>query len=188
MRLMLASSSPRRRELLAMLVNDFDVWSPDIDETPKSGEAPEQYVSRLAMEKANVAVRSLTMSLGADTTIVHAGQILGKPVDIDDARDLLNRLSGESHSVLTAIAAVHGSAVQVRLSSTRVTFAELSEETIEAYLRTDEPWDKAGGYAIQGYAGAFIERIEGSYSGVVGLPLCETRCLLEDMGLTLKHG
>ena len=188
MRLTLASSSPRRRELLAMLLSDFDVCSPDIDETPMSGEAPEHYVSRLAMEKARRVVGASAIRLGADTTIVHAGQILGKPIDTEDARGLLARLSGDSHAVLTAVSVVHGAIAQVRLTSTRVTFAELSLDTIDAYLQTDEPWDKAGGYAIQGYAGSFVERIEGSYSGVVGLPLCETRCLLEDMGLTEKHG
>ena len=188
MQVVLASSSPRRRSLLAMLVQDFAVSNPDIDETPVKEESPGQYVSRLAAEKARCCASADKVILGADTTVVCQDQILGKPTDVAEARRLLNLLSGNTHTVFTAVAMVVGTQVLSRLTATCVTFTTLAPEAIEAYLQTDEPWDKAGAYGIQGYAGAFVEKIEGSYSGVVGLPLCETRQLLADAGVTLRHG
>ena len=188
MRLTLASSSPRRRELLSMLVPYFGIAEPDIDETPHPGEAPDHYVTRLAMEKAMACATDDSISLGADTAVVCDGQILGKPADIGAARTVLEQLSGNVHTVFTGIGLADGNRATTRLSTSKVTFGQLSAETIETYLQTDEPWDKAGAYGIQGYAGAFVERIEGSYSGVVGLPLYETRQLLSDAGVTLRHG
>ncbi|MDA9710820.1 Maf family protein [Luminiphilus sp.] len=188
MRLTLSSSSPRRRELLSILVPHFEVAKPDIDETLHPGESPDHYVTRLAMEKAMSCATNGRVSLGADTAVVCEGQILGKPSDIDAARKVLEQLSGNVHTVFTGIGLAVGNQITSRLSLTRVTFGRLLPETIETYLQTDEPWDKAGAYGIQSYAGAFVERIEGSYSGVVGLPLYETRHLLADAGVTLRHG
>tara|TARA_B100000963_G_C22376527_1_gene558266 strand:+ start:126 stop:692 length:567 start_codon:yes stop_codon:yes gene_type:complete len=188
MPLTLASSSPRRRELLSILLSHFEVANPDIDETPKHGESPDHYVMRLAKEKARSCAGDGSISLGADTTVVCEGQILGKPADIGAARSLLEQLSGNTHMVLTGVGLAVGSQITSRLTVTRVTFARLLPKTIEEYLQTDEARDKAGAYGIQGYAGAFVERIEGSYSGVVGLPLYETRQLLAEAGVTLRHG
>jgi septum formation protein len=116
------------------------------------------------------------------------GQIIGKPSDVEEARWILGRLSGKTHTVYTAVALAQSAGVDTLLSATKVTLTQLSQSTIDAYLLSAEPWDKAGAYGIQGYAGAFVERIEGSYSGVVGLPLCETRMLLQKSGIELKHG
>lgn len=188
MTLILASSSPRRRELLSTLIEDFDVLIPQVDETPRFNESPVDYVRRIATQKASENLSSELVSLGADTTVVLEDQIIGKPADADEARLILGRLSGATHTVYTAVALAKGTGAASLISTTRVTFTQLSRSTIDAYLLTEEPWDKAGAYGIQGYAGAFIERIEGSYSGVVGLPLCETRMLLNDSGIKLKHG
>ena len=188
MTLVLASSSPRRRELLSTLVAQFDIRSPEIDEIPREGESPTDYVQRIAMEKATEHMSSEWITLGADTTVVLEGQIIGKPSDVDQARWILGRLSGKTHTVYTAVALAQSAGVDTLLSATKVTLTQLSQSAIDAYLLSDEPWDKAGAYGIQGYAGAFVERIEGSYSGVVGLPLCETRTLLHENGIELKHG
>ncbi len=188
MTLVLASSSPRRRELLSTLVPQFDIRIPEIDETPHHGESPADYVQRLAARKASQHVSIERVNLGADTTVMLEGQIIGKPSDVDEARWILGRLSGETHTVYTAVALAQSTGVDTLLSATRVTLTKLSQRAIDEYLLTDEPWDKAGAYGIQGYAGAFVERIEGSYSGVVGLPLFETRILLHNSGIELKHG
>ena len=188
MTLVLASSSPRRRDLLSILVAHFDICSPEIDETPHHGELPPDYVRRIATLKASEHVSSESANLGADTTVVLEGQIIGKPSDMDEARWILGRLSGRTHTVYTAVALAKSTGVDNLLSTTKVTLTQLSQSAIDTYLLTDEPWDKAGAYGIQGYAGAFVERIEGSYSGVVGLPLSETRVLLNDSGIELKHG
>ena len=188
MRLVLASSSPRRRELLSTLVAQFDIRSPEIDEIPHQGEAPVDYVQRIATQKASKHMSSEWVNLGADTTVVLEGQIIGKPSDVDEARWILSCLSGKTHNVYTAVALAQSAGVDTLLSVTKVTLTELSQSAIDAYVLSDEPWDKAGAYGIQGYAGAFVERIEGSYSGVVGLPLWETRILLNNSGIELKHG
>lgn len=188
MRLTLASSSPRRQALLATLVTDFDSASPDIDERLLSGELPEQYVSRLAESKARVCDRQNDLTLGADTAVALGHRILGKPLDRDDATAMLEALSGRTHEVYTAVALLREGSVQQVCTCTSVTFTALSSATIGEYLATDEPWDKAGAYGIQGYAGAFVQQIVGSYSAVVGLPLCETRHLLQRNGVTMRHG
>ena len=188
MTLVLASSSPRRRELLSTLVAQFDIRSSEIDEVPHHGESPVDYVRRIATQKASKHMSSERINLGADTTVVLEGQIIGKPSDVDDARWILGRLSGKTHTVHTAVALAQSAGVDILLSTTKVTLTQLSQSAIDAYVLSDEPWDKAGAYGIQGYAGAFVERIEGSYSGVVGLPLCETRSLLRKSGIELKHG
>jgi len=191
--LILASASPRRHELLQQLNIDFEVHETDIDETPLKDEHPETYVLRMAESKARVAYQSIcgsdkklgfTLILAADTSVICDKQILGKPLDRADARKQLQTLSGRSHSVLSAIALAQGNAVNVEtiqstVSQSTVKFASLSAELIEAYLETDEPYDKAGSYAVQGLAAQFIEKIEGSYSGIMGLPLFETSELLK---------
>ena len=188
MRLLLASSSPRRRELLSLIVSDFESSAPDIDECPRASESPAEYVARLATEKAKTGAAEQWVSLGSDTTVAMGHDILGKPHDSQDAAVMLRALSGNTHQVHTAVAVAYGGAIETVTCTTSVVFTELSEAAIQQYLVTDEPWDKAGAYAIQGYAGAFVSQIKGSYSAVVGLPLCETRALLVEAGVPVRHG
>ncbi len=178
---MLASQSPRRRELLALLGLPFRVQPAAVDETPLPGEVPDAYVARTAADKARAI--SGPAVLAADTAVVLDDSILGKPLDRDDARAMLERLSGREHSVLTAVALRRGEAFWAVTVRTAVTFDRLDRARIDAYLATDEPWDKAGAYGIQGLAGAFVRSLAGSYSNVVGLPLVETRELLLAAGL-----
>lgn len=184
----LASSSPRRRELLLQLQVSHIPIEVEIDETPMSGEAAEGFVTRMALEKARTAVSSLPQRdlpvLAADTDVVLDGEILGKPHDEEDEVRLLSRLSGRSHKVFSAVALIWKEE-KVLLSESVVWFRHLDEREIRAYWRTGEPVGKAGGYGIQGAGAVFIERIEGSYSGVVGLPLFETAGLLREVGLSL---
>jgi len=188
MRLILASSSPRRKELLSLLVTDFGTERPETDESQKPNELPERYVQRLATEKARACEKDGWAVLGADTVVTIGSQILGKPACPEEASDTLHLLSGRTHQVMTGVALLCGGRIHSTLTTTRVTFDHLSEDAIARYLLTDEPYDKAGAYGIQGYAGAFVRRIEGSYSAVVGLPLCETRELLLSVGVPVRHG
>ncbi|MBO3275071.1 Maf family protein [Pseudomonas schmalbachii] len=186
--LYLASSSPRRRELLAQIGLPFNSVPANIDETPLSGELPVAYVERLARDKAlaglaMLAQRADVCVLGADTTVILDGRILGKPVDRDDSLAMLRALSGREHEVLTAVAVADRNRCEARVVGSRVFFREISEAEAEAYWATGEPLDKAGGYAIQGLAAVFVSRVEGSYSAVVGLPLCETAELLADFSI-----
>lgn len=182
--IILASASPRRAVLLEQIGLAFSVQPADVDETPKNGEPPEQYVQRLAMDKALAVSASAPdcLVLGSDTTVVLDGRILGKPADANDARAMLGRLSGAIHQVMTAVALARNGRSQCRLVITEVCFRELSAAEIDAYIATGEPMDKAGGYGIQGLGGIFINELRGSYSSVVGLPLQETAALLEDAG------
>jgi len=185
--LVLASASPRRCELLAQIGIEFEQQVADIDETPRAGESPADYVARLALEKARAARRAgscAAPALGADTAVVVDGRILGKPADFADARDMLRLLSGRVHEVFSAVALVAGREA-VAVSRSTVRFREIGDSEIAAYWRSGEPRDKAGGYAIQGLAAAFIERLDGSYSGVMGLPLYETARLLDDFGIRI---
>tara|TARA_R110002110_G_scaffold91264_2_gene237641 strand:- start:268708 stop:269304 length:597 start_codon:yes stop_codon:yes gene_type:complete len=185
-RLILASASPRRSELLLQLGVTFSVDPAAIDETPHAGEEPASYVQRMAREKATaVASRydaSATSVLAADTTVVVGAEVLGKPADFTDGMSMLAKLSGRSHTVYTAVCLHTDAGMQEMLVATRVLFAPLSPGTCAAYLTTQEPWDKAGAYAIQGLGGAFVQAIEGSYSNVVGLPLYETWQILQAHG------
>ena len=183
--LVLGSASPRRAELLAQLGVEFEIAAADIDETPRAGEAALDYVERMAREKAMTLSRSLPGGalLTADTTVVLDGEALGKPRDGDDARRMLQALSGKSHTVCTALHALSGAQCEQCQVQTTVTMIELAPRLIEAYLATDEPWDKAGAYAIQGLAGSFVRRVDGSVSNVIGLPLAETRELLARIGI-----
>lgn len=187
----LASNSPRRQELLRQIGVAFEVVPSDVEEAREPGEAPEHYVVRVALDKARVVAQRLATAgrplrpvLGADTEVVLGDEILGKPKDAAHGRAMLRRLSGCTHEVITGVALVFGDAEYSALSCSRVKFMPLSDEDIQRYWATGEAADKAGGYAIQGRAAEFIERIEGSYSGVVGLPLFELSSLLRRAGVT----
>ncbi|MDT8427512.1 MAG: Maf family protein [Pseudomonadales bacterium] len=187
-RLILASSSPRRRELLRQIGVQFDVAAQNINETPGADETPTDYVCRLALAKARAVMTDGTVLtcpiLGADTIVVCAGQLLGKPMDRAHALSMLARLSGTTHEVLSAVAMIEGRREAVLLSATRVSFRDLSPLECERYWQSGEPEGKAGAYAIQGLAAMFVSSIEGSYSGVVGLPLFETCELLQQFGVS----
>ena len=170
--LVLASASPRRAEILRQAGLPFVVRAAPVDETPLAGEAPEAYVRRLAELKALAPAAGIDeIVLGADTTVVVDAEMLGKPADAADARRMLTALSGRSHDVLTGVALRRGERVLRDWASTRVWFSHMSAEQIDGYVASGEPMDKAGGYAIQGLASKFIERIEGCYFNVVGLPV-----------------
>ncbi len=182
--IVLASASPRRAALLAQLGLAFTVNAGDIDETRWPGETVYDMVQRLALTKAQAAARSETLPvLGADTAVVVDDQLLGKPADRAEGLAMLALLSGRTHEVLTAVAIVHGHRSEVRVSRSHVTFRAITRAEAEAYWVTAEPRDKAGGYGIQGIGGIFAERIDGSYSGIVGLPLAETDALLQAFGV-----
>jgi septum formation protein len=183
--LILASSSPRRAELLRAAGIKFIARAADVDETIRPNEPPRDYVARLSREKASAVVHGDELALGADTTVVINGEITGKPADAEEAGRMLRALSGQWHEVLTGVTMARADRAVSAVSSTRVKFAELSDAEIEWYVSTGEPMDKAGAYAIQGHASLFIERIEGSYSNVVGLPMQLTYQLARQMGVEL---
>ncbi len=189
--LILASASPRRRELLAQAGFSFTVHPTHIPEDPLPGEDPIAYVIRLASEKAEAVLHELSSKtpappqvvvLGADTTVTLDNQILAKPADPADAARMLRLLSGRTHHVITGVAVVTADSTQVAAEVTAVRFLSLSDEEIEDYVATGEPMDKAGAYAIQGRAARWIPRIEGCYFNVVGLPLALVTALLEPLG------
>ena len=189
--LVLASASPRRRDLLAGIGVRFAVVPAQLDETPEAGEQPRDYVARLALAKARavaVGVSDGLPVLGADTTVVCDDRLLGKPADEAEAVAMLMTLSGRTHQVLTAVALVRGAAATGVVVETAVSFRELSVAECRAYWRSGEPADKAGGYGLQGLGGIFVTRIEGSYSGVVGLPVAETYTLLRDFAIACGPG
>jgi septum formation protein len=189
-RILLASASPRRSELLRQVGIAHEVRPVDVDESVREGEAPSAYVLRLAESKAAALWRQLAAAdrrpvLAADTTVALEGEIFGKPASLAEAHSMLGQLSGRTHEVHTAVAILHGGGAAARVSSSSVTFRVLTPAEIDAYWRTGEPADKAGGYAVQGRAAAFISHISGSYSGIMGLPLYETWELLAPvLGLT----
>lgn len=184
-RIYLASASPRRRELLEQIGVRFDVIHAAVDETPQPGEAAHDYVARLALAKAWAGFEAsygARLVLGADTAVIVDEAILGKPRDRADALAMLERLSGRDHRVLSAVALVDGERAEVRVQASRVRLRALTAVECETYWASGEPADKAGAYAIQGKAAAFIEHLDGSYSGVMGLPLFETCELLREFG------
>lgn len=190
-RLYLASASPRRRELLTQIGLPFLVLPQHIDESLRAGEQADRYVLRLAAAKAGAGWQDLQRELplpvlAADTSVVCNGQILGKPATLAEARAMLQLLSGRTHQVLTAIAVGFGEQLQTQVVSTDVSFRALSTAEIDAYWHGGEPRDKAGAYGIQGKGALFVERIAGSYSNVVGLPLFETVQLLSAFGITTQ--
>ncbi|MGM0537217.1 MAG: Maf family protein [Pseudomonadota bacterium] len=187
--LCLASASPRRRDLLASIGVSVEVRPVDIDETPSAGEAAHDYVVRLAREKALAGARHTRLPvLGSDTAVVRDGAILGKPQGAEDAAAMLRELSGRAHEVLTGVAVTGPAGLLAVCVTTRVFMRDISETEIAAYWASGEPCDKAGAYAIQGLAAVFVERIEGSHSAVVGLPLHETAELLGRQGVPLWNG
>ncbi len=197
----LASRSPRRRELLLqmgvrfepLLFREGQRQDEDTDEAVRPGEQPDDYVRRVTRLKAEAAWKRVVMRRGlqrkpvlaADTTVALAGEILGKPADRADADRILRTLSGTQHRVLTAIALAFEERLELAVSESLVTFAFLDDARIASYVQSGEPFDKAGGYAIQGRAGAFVSRLEGSYTGVMGLPLYETGELLRKFGIVV---
>ncbi len=187
-RLFLASSSPRRSEILRQLGLDFDAAGVDVDETPEAGEDAETMVLRLARDKAQAAASPEIVVLAADTAVVLDGEIFGKPRDRDDALAMLARLSGREHEVGTGVATAVGDRVDTAISRTRVHFREIRRDEALDYWHSGEPRDKAGAYGIQGLGGVFVSSIEGSYSGVVGLPVFETARLLARAGIPLPPG
>lgn len=191
MRVVLASGSPRRREILARITYPFEVRPADLDESRRDGEAPRDYVSRLAAEKAMAIARQNrdAIVLGADTTVALGDEILGKPVDARDAARMLGRLSGARHRVLSAVAiACRGEIARSFVTASDVVFRPIGAAEIEAYAATKEPLDKAGGYAVQGGAGKFVRGVEGSVTGVIGLPLEETREAMRGLGVREAEG
>jgi len=197
----LASRSPRRRELLAQIGVRFEPLvfregtraDTDVDEAVRDGESPDEYVRRVTRLKCDAAWRRVKERRGlmqlpvlaADTTVAIDTQILGKPADREEATRMLRLLSGRSHRVLTAVAVAFEERVQMAVSESVVVFEALDEARIRAYVESGESFDKAGGYGIQGRAGAFVARLEGSYSGVMGLPLRETAQLLRKFGIVV---
>ena len=187
--LILASSSPRRAELLQAAGISFRVQAANVDEAVQTGERSIDYVIRLAREKASVVAELCQESavvLGADTIVVIENELIGKPADEDDARRMLRMLSGKWHEVLTGVALITTREARTDAATTRVKFAPLSDDEIEWYVESGEPSDKAGAYAIQGLASRFVERIEGSYSNVVGLPVETVWRLLKEMGIEVR--
>ena len=199
-RIYLASRSPRRRELLKQIGVPFELFllredlrrGADVDETPLPDESPGVYVLRMAGAKVNMAVRQIAYRglpqkpvLAADTTVVFDDRIIGKPENAQDAARMLRALSGREHQVLTAVALALREQVETQISVSSVWFNELTDTDIRRYVETGEPLGKAGAYAIQGRAGAFVTRIAGSYSGIVGLPLVETAELLKKFDIPL---
>jgi septum formation protein len=185
-RIVLASSSPRRHELLAQLGIRFDITPADIDESELPGEDPVTYVRRLAIEKAAVGeFADHDVVIAADTTVDVDGEILAKPTDDADARRMLGLVSGRTHDVHTGVAVRHRGRTEVTVATTRVTMVDIDEARMQWYVGTGEPFGKAGAYAMQGAASALVERIDGSVSNVIGLPLAVLDELLARFGLTL---
>ena len=196
-RVHLASRSPRRRDLLTQIGVGFDTIAfrstargdPELDETPLPGEEASRYVERIARHKAELGCRIVYWRrlvaqpvLAADTTIELAGRLIGKPSDAEDARRMLHSLSGRTHRVLTAMAIGFEGRVEMARSISEVRFRQLDDREIDRYVDSGEPMDKAGAYGIQGRAAMFVEHLAGSYTGVMGLPLCETAQLLKSFG------
>jgi septum formation protein len=188
--LVLASASPRRRELLEQIGLRYVVQVADIDETPLVNETAIALVQRLALEKAqavwNLSDKCLPV-LGADTLGILAGELLVKPLDFADAQRMLRKMSNQWHDIYTAVALVNQQQQEVRLNHSRVKLRSIADDEILAYWQSGEPQDKAGAYAIQGRAAIFVERLEGSYSAVMGLPLFETAQLLQALGIHPLH-
>ena len=186
----LASSSPRRRQLLNLIGIAHDVRPANIDESPRPREAPRRHAERLAREKASaVATRDPDLiTIGADTVVVINRTVLGKPADGDEAARMLGLLSGREHLVITAVAVSRGKKLRSAIEEVRVRFRRLRDDEIQAYIATGEPMDKAGAYGIQGFGATIVERIEGDYFAVMGLPLVRLVGLLRDVGVNYQFG
>jgi septum formation protein len=189
-RVVLASGSPRRHQLLNLIGIEHEVNPANIDETMRPREAPGRHAERLAREKASsVAVRDPDLiTIGADTVVVINRKVLGKPADMNDAARMLGMLSGREHTVITAVAVARGRKLRSAIEEVRVKFRRLREDEIEAYIATGEPMDKAGAYGIQGFGATIVERIEGDYFAVMGLPLVRLVGLMRDVGVRYRFG
>lgn len=186
--IVLASSSPRRRELLGLIGLQCEVIPANIDESRKNGEAPLGYAERLAREKAAAVARAGRVVVGADTIVVIDGDILGKPRDAAEAAEMLRRLGGRDHLVHTAIAVAYQGRLVSGVETTQVRIRPIDESAIAAYVATGEPLDKAGAYGIQGFGAVIVERIEGDYFTVMGLGLVRLMALLAEVGLEYRFG
>jgi septum formation protein len=189
-RVLLASQSPRRRELLTLVGIPHEVMPADIDESYLAGETPRAHCERLAREKAaTIAARVPdALTIGSDTIVVVDGDVLGKPRDEDDAARMLRRLSGRAHTVLTAVAVDWRGTVRSAVEEVDVTFRALADDEIRAYIATGEPMDKAGSYGIQGYGATIVTRIDGDYFAVMGLPVQRMVGLIREVGLEYRFG
>lgn len=189
-RVVLASASPRRRQLLDLVGIPHEVRPANIDENMRPREAPRRHAERLAREKASaIAARDPDLiTIGADTVVVVNRKVLGKPKDVADATRMLSMLSGREHTVITAVAVSRGKKLRSAVEEVRVRFRRLRDDEIEAYVATGEPMDKAGAYGIQGYGATIVERIEGDYFAVMGLPLVRLVGLLRDVGVRYRFG
>lgn len=183
--LILASSSPRRKDFISKLGLSFEIIKPDADESVIIGEKASDYVKRIAADKAQIVseLHPDEVVLAADTVVVCDDRIIGKPSSRDDARKIMRMLSGRTHEVMTAVCIMRGYEVSEIFESTRVTFAQLSDELINTYVDSGECDDKSGAYAVQGIGSMLIEKVEGSVSSVVGLPVCQVRIALEKFGI-----
>lgn len=189
-RVVLASASPRRRELLTLIGIEHVVVPSNLDETMRPGELPAPHAARLAVDKA-AAVAEMhpdAVVIGADTVVVLDGKVLGKPATMDVARDMVRALNGRAHTVVTAVAVAYSGSTRHAVEEVRVTFRKLDDDEIEAYLATREGMDKAGAYGIQGFGATIVERIEGDYFAVMGLPLVRLTTLLRESGLRYRFG
>lgn len=189
-RVVLASGSPRRHDLLNLVGISHEVRPPNIDETMRRRESPQRHAERLAREKATaVATRDPSViAIGADTIVVVNRKVLGKPVDADHAAVMLRQLSGRQHTVVTAVAVSRGKKLRSAVEEVRVKFRKLRDDEIDAYIATGEPLDKAGAYGIQGYGATIVECVNGDYFSVMGLPLARLVGLLRDLGVKYRFG
>jgi septum formation protein len=189
-RVVLASASPRRRELLNLIGIAHEIVPANIDESMRAREAPRRHAERLAREKAStVATRDPDLiTIGADTIVVINRKVLGKPADVEQAAHMLAMLSGREHLVITAVAVSRGKKLRSAVEEVRVKFRRLREDEIDAYIATGEPMDKAGAYGIQGYGATIVERVEGDYFAVMGLPLVRLVGLMRDVGVYYRFG
>ena len=189
MKVILASASPRRKDLLSLIGCNYETYSPDVDESILEDETPESVCRRLSILKAESASRQFagTLIISADTIVVIDNEIFGKPSDADEARVMLNILKGREHKVITGVTIIYKDKIITETESTAVWFRNISEDDIDSYISTGEYQGKAGAYAIQGYASLFIERIDGDYSNVVGLPLQRLSMMLEKIGIEFRE-
>ena len=187
-RVILASQSPRRRELLTLIGVAHEVRPSDIDETYLSGEVPHAHAERLARGKASALHAPDCVVIGSDTIVVVDGDVLGKPKDAADAARMLRRLSGRSHTVITAVAVAWQGRLESEVEEVDVTFHPMSDAEIDAYIRTGEPMDKAGAYGIQGFGATIVERVDGDYFAVMGLPLQRLIRIIRRLGLRYTFG
>ena len=189
-KVILASGSPRRRQLLDLVGIEHEVSPSNIDEKMRPRETPRRYAERLAREKASaVATRNPeTLTIAADTIVVVNRKVLEKPLDHDDARRMLSMLSGREHTVITAVAVARGRKLRSAIEEVKVKFRRLRDDEIDAYIATGEPMDKAGAYGIQGYGATIVECVDGDYFAVMGLPLARVVTLMRDLGVRYRFG